>query len=444
MAAGPFSLTINGVDYLGAFVGGSATTPYVLPETVSLSKDGDGGGSTLSFEVAQEVTPAGTPWYVSIPDNAVVKFADSSLASDTTLFAGFLANVDATSNGGGQGTIAQVTCNSSVSILDKIVVYKGKGTLGGIKGATTSTIKFAKNKTDKAILTALLATYVNPRLGAKVSELFDASSVASITSTCTIAEEVSITIGTLRSAIETVKELAEATDGIARRYYIDTRTKRLVYGKAPASAAYADAPFKIVTAATDSPAGGTATASTLNPRSLSVQYDHEQTVKNVVLVTADSSADADTDGDPYVRTYTGVGYAARTDALVLSAVVDVATVSGKNKTTKLTNTAKAYYSERYKPRQSITFEVRGAGTASGQTYGYGAGTAQIGTATWSRVDRWDVGQFVDISATHLGLSGLYRIESVEQSFEQGSLVRRWAITCQTRPIGKLSQMKIGG
>lgn len=444
MAAGPFSLTVNGVDYLGAFAGGSATTPYVVPDTVSLSKDGDGGGSTLSFEVVQEVTPSGTPWYVSIPDNAVVKFTDSSLSSDTTLFAGFLANVDATSNGGGQGTIAQVTCNSSVSLLDKIVVYKGKGTIGGIKGATTSTIKFAKGKTDKAILTALLQTYVNPRLGAKVSELFDPSSVASITSTCTINEEVVINIGTLRSAIETVKEMAEATDGIARRYYVDTRTKRLVYGKAPASASYADAPFKIVTTVSDNPTGGTATASTLNPRNLAVQYDHEQTVKNVVLLTSDSGADADTDADPYVRTYTGVGYAARTDAMTLSAVVEAATVSGKNKTTKLTNTAKAYYAERYKPRQSITFEVRGNGTATGQAYGYGAGTAQIGTASYTYVDRWDVGQFVDITAAHLGLSGLYRIESVEQSFESGSLIRRWSITCQTRPLGKLSQMKIGG
>ena len=167
-------------------------------------------------------------------------------------------------------------------------------------------------------------------------------------------------------------------------------------------------------------------------------------MKNVVLLTADSKADADTDADPYIRTYTGVGYAARTDATVLSAVVDAGTVNGKSKTAKLTAAAKAYYSERHKPRQSVTFEVAGAGTASGQTYGYGAGTAQSGTASYVRVDRWEVGQFVDITATHLGLSGLYRIESVEQSFESGSLIRRWSITCQTRPLGKLSQMIIGG
>jgi hypothetical protein len=236
-----------------------------------------------------------------------------------------------------------------------------------------------------------------------------------------------------------VLELAQATDGIARRFYVSTSTRRLVYGKAPATSSFATAPFEIVTTATDNPTGGTATASTLQVRDLSTSSDHEQVRKVVVIATADSNADRDSNPDPYVRTFTGVGFAARS-GLTTFEILDAATITKKNRGTALTNTAKAYFTERRLPQETVTFTVRGAGTATGQTYGFGAGTAQSGTASWVFVDRWEPGQQVKITADQLGLTGVYRVEAVTCGFEAGSLIRKWEITANRRRQGKASQL----
>lgn len=435
---GPFTLTIDGTDYFAAFEGGAATTPYIVPETVSLTAEADGGGASLGFEVQQEVTPGGTPWFRSITDNAVVKFTDTTLTNGV-LFAGYITGIDSRVNEGGQGTLSTVTCSDPNTLLDKILIYKGAGTLAGVKGATTSTITIAANKTDKAIITTILA-FANARwAGTAGTALFDASSVASVTSTCTISEKVSIPLGTLRSALQTVLELAQATDGIARRFYVSTSTRRLVYGKAPATSSFASAPFEVVTTATDNPTGGTATASTLQVRDLGTVSDHDQVRKVVVISTADSNADRDTDPDPYARSYTGVGFAARS-GLTTYDILEAATITKRNRTTALTNTAKAYFTERRLPQETVTFTVRGSGTATGQTYGFGAGTAQTGTASWAFVDRWEPGQQVKITAAQLGLSGLYRVEAVTCGFEAGSLIRKWEITANRRRQGKASQL----
>jgi hypothetical protein len=436
----PFTLTIDGTDYFAAFSGGTAGTPYVIPETIILSAEADGGGAALSFAVEQEVTPAGTPWFRSITDNAVVKFTDTSLTNGV-LFAGYITSIDSAINQGGQGTTSVVTCGDPNTLLDKIVVYKGKGTLAGVSGATTSTIKLKSGQTDKALITTLLGVVDAKWSATTGTALFDASSVASVTSTATINEPVDIPLGTLRAALDTIVEFAQATDGTARRYYIDTATRQLVYNKAPAASIYATAPFQIVTTAPDNPTGGTATASTLLVRDLRTSSDHDQIRKTVVIQAADSNADRDTNTDPYLRNYNDVtvGFATRS-GLTTYDILQAATITKRARTTALTNTAKAYFTERRLPMESITFSVRGAGTATGQTYGYGSGTAQTGAATYATVDRWAPGQQASITATQLGLSGLYRIESVTMGFEQGSLIRRWDITCNRRKQGAASQL----
>ena len=448
MAGGaPFQLTVGGTDYFAAYSGGSAETPYIVPDTVSMENDADGGGATLSFEVTQEVTPAAGPWFATVADNAVVKFIDTSLATDTTLLAGFLGNIDANLNGGGQGTVAQVSCLAPSSLLDRIVVWKGKQ--GTLRGGVVSTIIYKSGLTDLALLTSILAL-VNTQIGAGISDLFNPASVASVTSTATINEKVEIPLGTLRAALDTVKELAEATDGIARRYYIDPRTKRLVYGKAPAASIYATAPFKIITAGIDAPQGGTATASTLLVRDLKVTYNHEDSRKRVFVLAGDALYDGDTEADPYVRTYTqtGIAFPARSGAMVTDEILDAPSIKGSlataakraDRQTKITTAARAFFTTRYKPVQTIEFTVRGAGTATGQVYGFGAGTAQTGAATYAYVDRWEPGQFVRIDAAGLGLADVFRVESVSMSFEAGSLVRRWDIKAERRRRGKLSQI----
>lgn len=461
MAGGaPFQLTIDGTDYLGAFAGGSATTPYVIPESLSLSMDADGGGSTFAFEVIQEVTPSSggtpTPWFLGITDNAVVNFVDTTAgtALSQTIFAGFVGTIEAELNGGGQGTKTQVSCLSSSALLDRMVVWKGKGTVAGVKNAVVSTIKFKRNQTDKVVIQAILSTYVNPRLGSGISNLFDPTITSGISSTTTLNPtaadgDIEIPLGTLRAALDTILELAEARDGKQRRYYIDNR-KRLVYGFAGAadsSVTYATAPFKITTEAIDNPAGGTATASTLSVRDITLQLDHDSARKRGFFLAADSNADRDDDPDPYVRTYsqTGIAYPART-GLVTDSLVDVPTVRGSNRGTKLTNAAKAWFGRRRAPIQTISFSVRGAGTATGQSYGFAQGTAQSGTASYTLVDRWAPGQWVQIYAPGLGLTSstdLFRIEEVSMSFETGSLIRKFQITCDRRQRGLASQLIIG-
>lgn len=451
MAGGaPFQLDIAGTDYFAAFAGGSATTPYVLPDSISLSEDADGGGSTFSFEVIQEVTPVAGPWYTTIPDNALVTFVDTTLASNTTLFRGFVGNVEARLNGGGQGTIASVTALASTSVLDRIAVWKGKGTLSGVKNAVTSTIKIKRNQTDKVIIEKILSSYVNPVLGSGVSDLFDPTITSSITSTATLNPtvddgDIDIPLGTLRAALDTIVELAQARDGKLRRYYLDPGTKALVYGfanAADATVTYATAPFKIITSGIDAPEGGTATPSTLLVREMSAGYDHEAARKRVFVLAADSNADRDTDPDPYVRTYTGVGFTSRS-GIVFDSIVSAPTVRGSFRATKLTNAAKAFFAARRAPVRTITFTVRGAGTATGQTYGYAGGTVQAGSASYAYVDRWSPGMFVDITAAGMGLSGLYRVEQVTMEFEEGSLIRKWNITVEKRPRGSLSQYILG-
>lgn len=457
MAGGmPFALYIGDTDYLLANIGGSATTPFISPDTVQMTADADGGGSTLSFEVEQRVTPSvggtPTPWFASVDDNAVVTFVDGTVgtANGQDTFYGFIANIEARLNGGGQGTIAKVECLSANSILDRIMVWKGlPASLNGISNATISTIRIARATYDDVAIKTILDNYVTGRLGSGISELFDPTLQTQITRTALLNPDaadgdIEIPLGNLRAALDTILELAQAIDGKARRYYIDNK-HRLVYGwgtAADAGLTYPNAPFKIITSGVDNPAGGTATASTLLVRDLEVALDHDSVRKRAFILTADSNADADEDPDPYVRLYTDVGFSART-GLVTDSLVGAPTVRGSDRTAKLDNAATAYFATRRAPVQSIKFVVRGAGTATGQTYGYQGGTAQIGTASYAYVDRWAPGQYVDLEAPGMGLDGIYRVEEVAMSFESGSLVRRWEITCVRRPRGLASLYLIG-
>jgi hypothetical protein len=456
MAGGvPFNLSVDGTDLLLANIGGSAESAFVVPDTIQLSADADGGGSQLSFEVEQRVTPSPggtpTPWYASLSDNAVVEFVDGTVgtANGQSTFFGFVANIEARLNGGGQGTIARVDCLSATSILDRIMVWKGAGTLGGIQNATISTIRIARSTYDDVAIKAILDNYVIGRLGTGISQLFDPTLQTEITRTALLNPDaadgdIEIPLGNLRAALDTILELAQATDGKARRYYLDNK-HRLVYGwgtAADAGLTYPNAPFKIITAGVDNPAGGTATASTLLVRDFSLSIDHDSVRKRAFILTADSNADDDTDPDPYVRLYTDVGFSARS-GLVTDSLVGAPTVRGSDRTSKLDNAATAYFATRRAPVQSIRFSVRGAGTATGQTYGYSGGTAQAGTASYVYVDRWAPGQYVEIEAPGLGLDGIYRVEEVSMTFEPGSLIRKWDITCQRRPRGLASLYLIG-
>jgi hypothetical protein len=63
----------------------------------------------------------------------------------------------------------------------------------------------------------------------------------------------------------------------------------------------------------------------------------------------------------------------------------------------------------------------GAGTTSGP------GSAVVGTGIGYRLVSWAPGQFVDITAASLGLSGLYRVEEVALGFEPASFSQKLAV-----------------
>jgi hypothetical protein len=73
------------------------------------------------------------------------------------------------------------------------------------------------------------------------------------------------------------------------------------------------------------------------------------------------------------------------------------------------------------------FELRGAGTAAHNTSGFLEGYAQTGASTFA-LTSWAPGQWVDITAAGLGLSGLYRVEEVSLSFEPASYTQVIGVT----------------
>ena len=112
MPTPPFQLLVTTnagtADWFAAWEGAAGTAVYVRPDSIEMTAEADGNSQTLTFTAEQEVTPGGTPWFQSIPDNAIVRFVDLP-AGTATLFSGYIAEIQAQLNGGGQGSIAEVT-----------------------------------------------------------------------------------------------------------------------------------------------------------------------------------------------------------------------------------------------------------------------------------------------------------------------------------------------
>jgi hypothetical protein len=224
----------------------------------------------------------------------------------------------------------------------------------------------------------------------------------------------------LRSALDTIVE-TYGGDAKERRYYIGldgTLVYQLVDGASKPS--FATAPYAITT---DSGAGTPNTTSakaTIAPYALSVNWDHE-TTKNVMMTIPSTS------GTPFTSVFsyddvvdsTGTAIFATRSGPILDEVVDYPTAV-KNPGAQIQRASIAYFTERHKPLLSGQFTLRGAGTQSFNRYGFSAGYRQTGASTFALVDRWEPGQWVEVTSAGLGLSGLYRVEQVEWSLEPGS------------------------
>jgi len=428
---------------------------YAMPSDITLQSSGDGSSSNLSLTVYQDITPAGTasastgPWYAALPDNARIRFIDSTASTPSTpLFLGIVTGLDVKLLPSGLGTETSISVSDANAVLDRLIVRKA-ATSSEVKGQVANSIKYTSSSTELAIVTNLLSV-VNTQKASdySVQRLLNTSAASGISSSLTSTvsstnSPLEISLGTLRSALDTVVENFTGQDGYLRRYWVDALGV-LHYERIDTPPTYATAPFKIITTPNDAPDGTNAAASTINPRELTINYSLDSITKRAYFMTADANTDSDSDADPFVRSYdqTGVALAVR-QGPVLEAVVQAATVRGTTRQTKLNTFATSYFLERAKPILSGTFRIRGAGTQSHNRYGFVSGYADKAAGPFS-LSTWAPGQWVSVSAAGYGLAGeLYRVESVSVSFEDGSLQRIIEITFARKRLGGLARLVAG-
>jgi hypothetical protein len=118
----------------------------VLPETLSLSANGDGSGSSMSFTVYQDLTPPVGPWYTIIPDNARVRLAEKNTGSTPgtadARFLGVVLGTNSRLNESGQGSETDVSLGDVNILLDRLGTF---GKVTATKGAKKSGASRASN-----------------------------------------------------------------------------------------------------------------------------------------------------------------------------------------------------------------------------------------------------------------------------------------------------------
>ena len=473
MATHPFAIIVDGVNsgvnILDDYSTASPTTPWVDPESVSLTQDANGQGGALSFDVVQVKTPGGGPWWKSgaVYDNARVRFQ----VSGTTTFLGYITKIDAELAENGLGTRASVTAATASTFLDKIIVYKGRLVTGTKNDFTGNFLIGAGTSTDQAGVTQLVAkadaamAFSTGTSGRTANRLIvNTNTTPTYTGTAVNIGQLLMVPGTLRSCLDSIKEAAEAIDGEERRYWV-APSGTINYARlGTATPTYATAPFKVVTTSTYDPYGSAASAATLQVRNLQVSLDHEVIVKKARFIMNEvvSKYDAKISGgaytvkDPYGRVYdqaapNGAGMTTRNgprpETLISVTPMPKRASGGVEWSDKITDYGKKYfgtdtYPNRAAPQRSITFSVRGADTTN-NPYGFVKGYKQTAPSTFILQDGWEAGQYVSIVSTALDLSGLYRIESLTMSFEPGSMIRQYEMTCERVPRNPLKKFLQG-
>jgi len=474
MATHPFAILVDGVNsganILDDYATASPTVPWVDPETVSLTQDANGEGGALTFTVVQVKTPSPAgPWWKSgaVYDNARVRFQ----VSGTTTFLGYITSIDAELAENGIGTRATVTAAAASTFLDKIIVYKGRLTTGTRPDYTSNFFIGSSSTTDQGAVTALVSKADSAQAFSGGTSGRTANRLIVATNTTPTYSGTAVTIGqqkmvpgTLRAALDTIKEAAESVDGEQRRYWV-APSGAIQYARlGTATPTYATAPFKIVTTATFSPYGSASAAATIQARSLSVTLDHDSIVKKARFTFNTNASDWDskisggayTVADPYGRVYDeaapdGAGMTTRNGPRP-ETIIGVTPQPNKAGTPtywsdKITAYSKRYfgtdtYPNRAAPQRSITLSIRGADTTD-NPYGFANGYRQTGVSTFVLQSGWEAGQWLSIESSGLDVSGLYRIESLTMTFEPGSMIRQFDLTCERAPRNPLKKFLQG-
>jgi len=301
-------------------------------------------------------------------------------------------------------------------------------------------VKIGKGANETDAVKNLLALTNSYKSGdAPLQRLFNTAGTAQIAGGTVFANKQDVQFGatTFRSALDAVIETYTGNDIKDRRTFIDVNGN-LNYQLVDAAAqpTYASAPYSIITSGAGDPNTSTAKA-TVAPFNLTVTYDHETAKAGMFTIPAAAGAAltqvwAYTDLAYIPSSGTVAGTAAqlfteRKGAPVLDAVVDFPTAV-TNPGAQIQGAAAAYFTERHKPLLSGQFELRGAGTAAWNQYGFSSGYAQTGVSTFALVNGWRPGQWVEVTSAGLGLSGFYRVEQVDWGLEPGSYVQRINVT----------------
>jgi len=451
--------------------------PCATPDSVSLTADGAGQGAAIAFDVMQVKTPAAGPWWqayntssgVGVEDNARVRF----MTSGTAEFLGTIVDIQAQPLDNGLGTMATLTAANASAFLEKVPFYQGLTTTSYNPATSRTGAQYVDNwnytGTDFEIIDHILK-FVDKRLESASSAEQTATRAIVDTSIVTGtqrftrrgAASASLTVQiiptTLRGALDAVCEAASSDDGKVRRYNVGP-DGRLRYGTVSAAVpTYATAPFQITDTPSAETAGSTLAISKLVPRDLRVSLDHDSVAKRLRFVLKSSSSDFDTNTtDPQLRTYDlaspqGAARTARKGPLA-GALVQAATsiTANRGRGPKIDKLAVAFFGTdalpyRMAPLRSIQFTVRGAGAGS-NAYGWAYGYAEAAATPYSLVSGWNCDQYVKITNTAMGLAGdLYKIESISMTFERGSLIRKFDITCERARrtgLAKLIRQDIG-
>jgi len=306
----------------------------------------------------------------------------------------------------------------------------------GKRGPTIS-FEFKSGESESAIISrALEAIHNYKAINPAFQRVFDTSDSSLVAGSTTAKTDTTLKIDptTFRSFLDTVVETFTGIDGKPRRYFINTSGK-LVYGLVDQASApvYATAPYAVITSGAGDYNAVNA-KSTIAVSNLEVTWNHE-TTKQVVFSAPQAFAEVILT----VKDYTQVGYTPRANSITLDGQLDYPTAV-KNAPSQIAIAASAFMAERHKPLMSGRFILRGAGTQSFNQYGFNAGYAQTGASTFALVSRWLPNQWVEVTSTELGLSGLYRVEEVEWSLEPGAFLQVITITFNRRLPDTLTQI----
>ena len=433
-----------------------STTVASVPsdDTFTYSNSGTNGSGDVG------VTPSAMAWYTTNTLNQILLTftnAHKLKAGDAITLSGFTASTPALENllnqtfsgtnmklDGTGGKKIIITLASKIADRSPEKTFT-RGTVRGNAvitplGAATAqqnfTVPGGKSE-DAAVQSALSTVNTWKSKDYAIQRLVSTSTTTKIVgagSNSVNSTGITVPAGSLRSILDSLVEAYGGQDKKERRYYIDLN-RRLNYALVDPTAkpTYADAPYKIITTGTQN-TDTTSAAATLIPYSLSVSYDHG-TVKSALFnVSAESTTVAPVSK---IVNYVDAGYTARANAPVFDDVVSYPTAS-TSPADSVKRAAASYFLERRLPILTGTLVLRGAGAAAFNKYGFSSGYYQTGASSFALQNRWEPGQWVSITCTELGLSGLYRVEQVDWSLEPGAFMQVITITFNRKNYNTLS------